>query len=500
MFSAIGVSSIRRAPLPKLQCLNRSSSTSYVTAAQYSNNRSDYEHRQHAHAHKHQHPNHPQHPHFDQASDRPLTIRGQPFPIGVIRRVFKPGGSRSDDGDAESRTSQHIPSHIRTRLSNMLTRSQDIHRLLGVIHTRVRSRRDGLDLLSNTAALIEALQKPQSPFRILRAINIIFARLRYVGVEPNKELLVFGILSAARAGSFEALRRHLSQTVSHGYNLGRSEIRSLLQNLHEYLSEYYKEDNKSWDGRRRKQQLLQIVTGWQCDGVPRPGEERQHGICMVMQGFEIRQWEYYIFILRIAGGKDILVGEWLNFKRALPNLTSLGKDNISSARSLHPTDERIRIAGFFARNLVLANDAEGAWQVVQDTCSDVEAVDDTTWSLLLDHPQHIKSWQPAMAEKVLHKYEESIIEIEAAMGITWSGGEDGYHVSSNQDESAEEWDEPEEPEEPSGRSDIHTKARSLNGRMTSKNRPLRQVGLSSGGRLTKQTRKAQILVTPQKTE
>lgn len=310
----------------------------------------------------------------------------------------------------------------------MLTRSQDIHRLLGVIHTRVRSRRDGLDLLSNTAALIEALQKPQSPFRILRAINIIFARLRSVGVEPNKELLVFGILCAARGGSFEALRRHLSQSVSHDYNLSRSEIRSLLQNLHEYLSEYYQENNKSWDGRRRKQQLLQIVTGWQFDGVRRPGEERQHGIYMIMQGFEISHWEYYTRILRIAGGKDVVVGEWLNFKRALPNLTSLGKDNISSAQPLHPTDKRIRIAGLFARNLVLANDAERAWQVIQDTCPDVEAVDDTTWSLLLDHPQHIQSWQPAMTEKVLNKYEESIIEIEAAMGITWSGGEDGYHV------------------------------------------------------------------------
>ena len=315
----------------------------------------------------------------------------------------------------------------------MLTRSQDLHRVLEVIHTRVRSRRDGLDLLSNSPALIKALQKPQPPREILGAINIIFARLHYVGVEPNKASLLFGMLCAARAGSFEALQLYLSQAVSYGHKLALNDVRSVLQNLYKYVFEYYKEDNQSWIGRRRKQQLLRIVTGWQCDGVRQPGEKRRDTIFKIVRKGKVSQvslWEYYTCMLRIAGGKDVLFGEWLDFNRPLPNLTSSGEDNNKTARSLSLVKKRIRIAGCFARNLVLANDAERAWQVIQDTDADVEAVDDTTWSLLLDHPQHIKSWQPAMAEKVIKKYEESIVEIEAAMGITWSGGEDGYHVTS----------------------------------------------------------------------
>ncbi|KAI4121946.1 MAG: hypothetical protein LQ347_006687 [Umbilicaria vellea] len=313
----------------------------------------------------------------------------------------------------------------------MLTHCQDIHRVLEVIHTRVRSRQDGLDLLSNSAALFEALQKSQHPVKILRAINIIFTRLHHVGVELNKASLVYGIQCAAHAGSFEALQLYLSQAFSYGHKLALHEFRSLMQNLYEYVIKNYKEDTRSWDGRRRKQQLLRVVTGWQCDGVRRPGEERQYSIHSVMrkfQGSEVSLWENHTCILRIAGGKDVLFDEWLDFNRPQPDPTSSGKDN---------NNERIQIAGLFASNLVLANDAERAWQVIQDTGSDVGAVDDTTWSLLLDHPQHIRNWQAAMAEKVIKKYEESVVRIEAAMGITWSGGEDGYHITTNQEKSAE---------------------------------------------------------------
>ena len=351
--------------------------------------------------------------------------------------------------------------------------------LQDIINTQVLSHEDGLQLLSVSVALVKALEKTQAHSNGVHTFANIIARLHQVGVEPNKALLIAGIQCAARDGSFEALARYLNIAASGGYQLRFQQLLSLLGNLHSYLVVCGPELNQSWDGRRRKQQILRILTGWQY-GVRRSNEERQPAIFMAIKKCEMCLWRRYISILRIVGGKDVVFGEWSNFKRSLLGLEFPNKE----------TAHLTRIAGYFAVNLIRANDAERAWSVIQDSGFKIGALRNSTWSMLLDYPQYIRNWQPAMAaamaEKILKKYEECLVEIEATMGITWSGGEDGYHIASIQGETAVD---PEDLGEHEGldHEKMHGKAGTANGKRTSKTGPQRQVGPGNGEILSNQT-------------
>lgn len=197
----------------------------------------------------------------------------------------------------------------------------------------------------------------------------------------------------------------------------------------------------------------------------------------------ISLWEQYISLLRRVGGKDVVFSEWLSLKRSLPGLMFPDKHNNKTAGSAGIGDLG-QIAGYFAKSLVEADDAERAWQIIHDSGITVGAVSNPTWSLLLDHPQYIRSWQPEMAKKVLEKYEESIRKIEATMGIRWLGGADGYHVTTR--ESADESGGPDELEDGLGCVEIHAKAGASKGKRMSKSRPQRQVKPESEGKTAKQ--------------
>ncbi|MCJ1302287.1 hypothetical protein MMC08_005090 [Hypocenomyce scalaris] len=357
------------------------------------------------------------------------------------------GGFSHNDksGETDQKTVQSEQPRTPKRLSRALWHSEDIYQLLDTIGSQVVTHEDGLLLLSASTQLIQVLQRFRSSFtemRLLRAFNVIISRLHRVRVEPDKAMLLFGIRCAARAGSFEAMERYLNIFGSHDHQLGLSHLLLLLRELRSYLED--QKDQNGWEGRRRKQQLLRILTGLQYDGGSQPDEERQPCVFKTMPKSDIPLWKLYISLLRLLGGKDVVFNEWLRFRRSPPDVAN--PETVDIGTSQLSDNERLadRIAGCFVRHLVWADDAERAWQVIQDSACNVEVIPGETWSLLLDHPEHIKTWVPAMAEKVLQKYEEDMIKIEVAMGIKWLGGEDGYHVAT---EIAEELSDSEEPQE-----------------------------------------------------
>ena len=61
--------------------------------------------------------------------------------------------------------------------------------------------------------------------------------------------------------------------------------------------------------------------------------------------------------------------------------------------------------GLVCEGTVGANDAKCAWQVVRGSGCVAEMLDDSTWSRFLDYPEHLKTWQYGMSERVLSKYE-----------------------------------------------------------------------------------------------
>ena len=78
-----------------------------------------------------------------------------------------------------------------------------------------------------------------------------------------------------------------------------------------------------------------------------------------------------------------------------------------------------------------------AWNVIQEFNASRDMVSDATWSLLLDYPQDLATWDTGMQNVILAKYEEMVSAIESAMGLQWHGGENGWHTTL-QGESPEE--------------------------------------------------------------
>ena len=451
----VRVSSIRHALLRTVLRRNAFLSTwthpDRITAAQSRKDDSTHGHFQHAHQQEHTLPRHA------------AKARLQPFPIPAFSRVYESQSSGSPDDELKSWPLQPPQLLPRKRLIEALHSAKKFDHVREIISTRVLSYQNGLELLSASVALIIAFKRPSSPSTkgsVLCAFTAIIARLHRLGLEPNKALIKYGMWCAARAGSFEALARYLNIATSNSHWLGKKLLYSLLKGLHDYLPISDREVHQGLNGRRRKQQVLRILTGWQFDGVRRPDEERQPCLFMAMPRSDLSLWKSYVALLRVVGGKDVVFGEWSNLKRSLPDLANPVKDH-SATKQSSETDEladAIAIAGFFARSLILLNDAERAWQVIHDCGSELGAVSDETWSMLLDYPQHIRSWQPEMAEKVLKKYEECVNKIEAAMGIAWVGGEDGYHIATVQEETAEELEDLQEFGEGMDRVYMHAKA------------------------------------------
>ena len=433
-------SSIRHALLPTPSSLPKLVSTSCIAAAQLRNHSTNSEHVQDAHENELPRPAH-------QVSDSPRTRRIQPFPVAAIYPVFmREEDSLSMNSETQGQTKLYSRVPNWKPLSSAIAHSKNIYDLLELINFKVLSHVDGHLLLSLSEQLIIGLRNAPSTPAEFAAFEIIFARLRYLRVEPNKALLITGLKYAARVGSFEALARYLTLLASHGHQIDAEQLRKLLWNLHDYLQKYTSETDQSWHSRRRKQQLLRILTGWQSGGVGRPKKERQLCLFMAISQHNVSYWDSYASLLRKVGGKDVVFGEWLSFKKSLPDHTVSVKDANDTARSAGTTNVA-EIACCFARSLIMADDVERAWQVIedpdselgaQDSGSELGAISDRIWSMLLDHPQYITKWQPKMAEKVLKKYEEYIAQIEAAMHIRWVGGEDGYHVASIQEEMTEE--------------------------------------------------------------
>ncbi|KAA6411494.1 MAG: hypothetical protein FRX48_04774 [Lasallia pustulata] len=453
----VRVSTIRHALLRTVPRRNTFLSTSThpnrITAAQSRNGDTNHGHFQYTHQQKHTLP------------QLAAKVWLKPFRIPALSRIYKSQSSDSPVEELKSWTLQSPQLLARKRLFEAFQSAKDIDHLREIISTRVLSHQDGVELLSASVALINALKKLRSPStegRVLCAFTATIARLHRLGVEPNEALIIFGIWCAARARSFEALARYLNIATSNSHRLGGRLLYSLLKGLHGYLPICDREVYQGLNGRRRKQQALRILTGWQFDGVRRPDEKRQPCLFMAMPRSDLSLWKSYVSLLRGVGGKDVIFSEWSNFKRSLPGLANPVKDHSATTKSSGTVDlgDAIAIAGTFARSLILVDDAERAWQVIHDCGSELGAVSDETWSMLLDYPQHIRSWQPAMAEKVLKKYEECVNKIEAAMGIAWVGGEDGYHIASIQGETAEELDDLEELGEGMDRVNMLAKASS----------------------------------------
>ncbi|MCJ1399049.1 hypothetical protein MMC11_002251 [Xylographa trunciseda] len=128
----------------------------------------------------------------------------------------------------------------------------------------------------------------------------------------------------------------------------------------------------------------------------------------------------YLLILQKLAGAQAVFDKWLSFK-----------ESPFWRESFEPTGGKATaskvIVDSFVQVLVHSKHVEWAWQVIESSGMKLSEFSRTSLSGLLDYPELIRRWEAGMNEHALRKYEEHILRIEEAMGIRWSGGEDGYH-------------------------------------------------------------------------
>jgi len=253
------------------------------------------------------------------------------------------------------------------------------------------------------------------PADTLRFYNAVVSRLEGMQVALGPQALFQGIYFAAEARSTTAMKRYLQPASNIGSEVSFAWIRDLLKSIDHWVAT---DPFTGWEGNRRKQELLDNMIGFK--GIGTEGSHGVRQVCihdMTPASFEPN----YLSIIRRLSNADVVFDHWLQFKSTKLQITS--QDEPKDLQ--HSQDQIIQA---YIQNFIQADDPKRAWQVLEESGCRSDALGESTWDDLLEHPEYIGKWQDGMGERMLHKYDEYLSRIERILGVRWSGGEDGFHL------------------------------------------------------------------------
>ncbi len=303
-------------------------------------------------------------------------------------------------------------SHGKTtdRLKTVESR-QDFLRL---IQECVVNHKDGLQLCSISPDLVRALMRHWDQCTVVEALhdaNAITARLKHVGAPLPRELLRLFVIEAARRNSPAVVMGYISMVKSRNNgNDGNQGNQPRWLPVTKLLIEFLKlglhrQASQGWNGGRKKKEWRHVIQ------------------------FLLSEWDQ--MEEPVGGSIDAHVNQIsnVNFNKFIQAFLSLG-------------------------------DVELAWQVARKYEHRFGPLGKETWKLLLDHPDYIRDWSPALVhhyeqqlkdlqrgtfgllfahpdlvtkwtpdlnEPVKMELERRLNQIESLMQIKWKGGENGYH-------------------------------------------------------------------------
>jgi len=254
------------------------------------------------------------------------------------------------------------------------------------------------------------------PVDRLNLYNATVGRLEMLDTPLSNDVYFWGIYLSAEARSTGGLNRYLRDNGCKSGLFAESQRGSILWSINRWvLSDTF----SGWEGRRRKQALLNLCSGWERKGVMQANETRQTSLRdMVITTNPVT----YFSILRTLGGIGALFDEWTGIKENWPKTLENDFNDPSQHLKLMQLVEGIVLA------LLEANAPERAWKVIGEAQCRSEDLMQSTWEGLLDYPEYIKSVSGDMSEHILRKYEHCLEQTERSLGIRWSGGETGFHL------------------------------------------------------------------------
>jgi hypothetical protein len=211
---------------------------------------------------------------------------------------------------------------------------------------------EGCRFLSNNAGtIVQALKSCRihegaSTDRILSFINALTQRIEGQGVDPGEPLCDAGMYYAARSGCVTALRRYLEATVAYDYSVVPSQHRmdalSVAVRCGSKGQALTGGDYPVLVAGRVRDATLDLLTGWDGDGVPSPGQYRKPCFASLINGNDMMYYRYITGLGRLQA-TDILWHEWMN-----PELTPIPESLEQAGRRNNRPD--IFIFAFFLAN------------------------------------------------------------------------------------------------------------------------------------------------------
>jgi hypothetical protein len=263
---------------------------------------------------------------------------------------------------------------------------------------------------------------------VLSTCSTIVSRLRFAGFDPHYQLLTIGMKFAARARSMDGMKKYLKLVRERRTTMTSNLFRSVIAKFsigHRGLGEIR-------NGRWRRADLMQVLTGFEdCRHLP-PEEQFHLGVFL-----DREDWQYlhgWVAVLARCRASDAVWAEWLLWKQNPARVRP--KRLLSTERYM---DTLWRGDYWFVEQMTYTGDVKRAWRILEDTAIDFGSLKTRIKTRLLDGAEHASRWTPQHTAAMLVKYDEELLKIEQAFGVTWQpGAEDGegQHVLFRDQEEA----------------------------------------------------------------
>ena len=304
---------------------------------------------------------------------------------------------------------RELKSHASLRIEERLNTVRTGREILRAVQKNILSHEDHLHLCSVCPYLIKALKRcsyRSTAAEALCTINAIIARFKYVGVALPLELLQFAMLESIRGKLPAVVMAYISMMVSENKGKGPRLCIPITRALATLVKQQSLEEPfQGWDGQCKKQEWLCIIQVMLSEWDQAVGSFEDGEVCPRCPHFNT------------------------NFNRLVQAFLNLGEPKL-------------------------------AWQVVKRYNHRFGPLKATNWHMLLEHPDGIEGWSPALVRqlevrsraleretfKLLFIYpeltgkwtpdmdgpakvelERQLKQIENILEIKWKGGEDGFH-------------------------------------------------------------------------
>lgn len=265
---------------------------------------------------------------------------------------------------------------------------------------------------------------------ILLLINTIVWRLSLAGLEPHEQLLMIGMRFAARARSLRGMKKYMRLVRERGIFLNGHVFRSVVAKF----SIGKRGLGEIRNGRWRRSDLLQVVTGFDdCKHLP---PEQQYHLGTFLDRDD---WQYlhgWLAILGRCKASDAVWNEWLLWKQ---HSARINPKKLESFDKTSSRNTKTRGDFWFLESMTFTGDVKRAWQMLGETEIPFSALKPHTKNRLLDEPEKAGVWTPQLTAAMLEKYDEELLCIEKAFGVTWQRGEtngEGQHILVRDQEEA----------------------------------------------------------------